>query len=937
MADKQKIGIPLKGFAEFSRKVAAEGAVLLKNDGHILPLQKGETISIFGRIQINYYRSGTGSGGAVHVAYTTNLLEGLRSKEMISVNEELASVYETWLEENPFDNGGGAWAAEPWNQKEMPLTEEVVSAAKLKSNKAIVVIGRTAGEDKDNGDAPGSYQLTKDEKEMLKIVVNYFEKVIVVLNVPGIIDLSWINDNTYKDHIQGVLYAWQGGMEGGNAIADVLAGDVTPSGKLPDTIAYSLKDYPSTNNYGGEVKNYYQEDIYVGYRYFETFCPDKVQYEFGYGLSYTEFKIEPKKAFVNNYKGRKHIEIVAVVTNTGSVYAGKEVVQVYYEAPQGKLGKPKRVLAAFGKTRTLQPGEAHALTLSFSVNEMASYDDSGITGHRSSYVLEQGAYEIYLGNSVRNIVKVNVQGKDAYYVENLEVTEQLEEAMAPTESFTRIKPGEQKADGTYEITFEEVPKQTISLKERIKNNMPESMKQTGNQGISLRNVYENKASMEEFISQLSDEELAAIVRGEGMSSPKVTPGTASAFGGVTDSLSVYGIPVACSSDGPSGIRMDSGHKATQVPIGTVLAATWNKSLVEELYVMEGMELLSNNIDTLLGPGLNIHRNPLNGRNFEYFSEDPYLSGTFATAIVRGIMRGGSNGTMKHLACNNQEKARSFVDAVVSERALREVYLKGFEIAVKEGKANSIMTSYNPINGHWAASNYDLNTTILRKEWGFQGIVMTDWWAKMNDVVGGGSANKKYTNFMIRAQNDLYMVVENNGAEINAADDNTIESLKSGSLTIGELQRNAMNICNFLMHTPAFTKGQDKKEEIKKYIARKADFQEHSSGNVMEQIYDLSYGLKLKPNVNKSDRIKVAKSGIYRIVANIQSTGNNLAQTSCNLLLNDEFVITIQTNGTDGRWVKQNLIEIELEEGIYELKVESIKEGMEIEWIELCII
>ncbi|WP_097015411.1 glycoside hydrolase family 3 protein [Anaerocolumna aminovalerica] len=931
MADKQTIGIPLKGFAEFSRKVAAEGAVLLKNDGQILPLQKGDSISIFGRTQINYYRSGTGSGGAVHVAYTTNLLDGLRSKKLISVNEELASVYETWLEENPFDNGGGAWAAEPWNQKEMPLTEKAVSTAGVKSNKAVVVIGRTAGEDKDNEDAPGSYQLTEDEKNMLNIVANYFEKVIVVLNVPGIIDLSWINDNTYKNRIQGVLYAWQGGMEGGNAIADVLAGDVTPSGKLPDTIACSLKDYPSSNNYGGEVRNYYQEDIYVGYRYFETFCPEKVQYEFGYGLSYTEFKIVPKKVLVNDNEGKKQIEIAAEVINTGNTYAGKEVVQVYFEAPQGSLGKPKRELVAFDKTKTLQPGESQTLTLSFLINDMASYDDSGITGHKSCYVLEEGAYKIYMGNSVRNTVKLNVQDKDAYYVDKLIVAEKLEEAMAPTESFTRIKPGEQKTDGTYEITFEDVPKQTISLKERIKNNMPESMKQTGNRGISLRDVYENKASMEEFIAQLSDEELAAIVRGEGMSSPKVTPGTASAFGGITDSLYAYGIPVACSSDGPSGIRMDSGHKATQVPIGTLLAATWNKSLVEELYIMEGMELLSNNIDTLLGPGLNIHRNPLNGRNFEYFSEDPYLSGVFATAIVRGIMRGGSNGTLKHFACNNQEKARSFVDAVVSERALREVYLKGFEMAVKEGKANSVMSSYNPINGHWAASNYDLNTTILRKEWGFQGIVMTDWWAKMNDVVNGGPADKKYTNFMIRAQNDLYMVIDNNGAEINAADDNTMDSLENGSLTIGELQRNAMNICNFLMQTPAFSRGQDRKEEIKKYKAS----QEMQSGYKMEQTLELSLSLTLKPNGTKAERIKVVKGGIYRIVANIRSMGTNLAQTASNLLLNDEFVITIQTNGTEGRWFKQNLIKIELEEGIYELKIESVKPGMEIEWIELC--
>ncbi len=270
-------------------------------------------------------------------------------------------------------------------------------------------------------------------------------------------------------------------------------------------------------------------------------------------------------------------------------------------------------------------------------------------------------------------------------------------------------------DGSYEITYVEVPKQKISLAERIEKNLPEQyFSKLEIKGYKLRDVYDKKVSMETFIAQLTDDQLATIVRGEGMSSPWVTPGTASAFGGVSDGLFNYGIPIACTADGPSGIRMETGLKATQLPIGTLLAATWDVKLVEELYVMEGQELLSNNIDVLLGPGLNIRRSPLNGRNFEYFSEDPFITGVFAAAQTRGIMKGGSNATLKHFACNNQEKARSYVDAVVSERAVREIYLKGFEMAVKQGGANSIMTSYNPINGHWAASNYDLNTTILTK-------------------------------------------------------------------------------------------------------------------------------------------------------------------------------------------------------------------------------
>ncbi|WP_256758385.1 glycoside hydrolase family 3 C-terminal domain-containing protein [Cohnella sp. WQ 127256] len=921
----QHLGVPLEGFAEFSRTVAAEGAVLLKNDRQVLPLRDGENVSIFGRTQVNYYRSGTGSGGSVHVAYTTNLLDGLRSKKNITVNEELAAVYEKWIEQNPFDNGGGGWAAEPWHQKEMPLTAELVSGARSQSSKAIIVIGRTAGEDQDNADAPGSYQLTAEEKAMLKQVTAYFEQTIVVLNVSNIIDMSWMNDDSYVHPIPCAIYSWQGGMEGGNAIADVLAGEVTPSGKLTDTVAYSIDDYPSTRNYGNEFKNFYQEDIYVGYRYFETFCPDKVQYEFGYGLSYTTFKLEPEEAKLTTKEGEQYIEIGVTVTNTGSTYAGKEVVQVYYEAPQGKLGQPAKALAAFGKTKVLQAGESQRLTVSFPVHTMSSYDDAGVTGHPSAYVLEAGTYRLYVGTSVKNLVEIDAQGQNGYVVEALQVVEQLQEAMAPIESFTRMQPGDRKEDGSYELIFVEVPKRSISLAERIENNLPATLTQTGDQGLKLRDVFDQKVSMEAFIAQLSDQDLAAIVRGEGMSSPLVTPGTASAFGGVSDSLFKLGIPVACTADGPSGIRMDSGQKATQVAIGTLLAATWNADLVEELYVMEGQELLSNNVDTLLGPGLNIRRSPLNGRNFEYFSEDPLISGVFAAACTRGIMKGGSNATLKHFACNNQEKHRSKVDAIVSERALREIYLKGFEIAVKQGGANSIMTSYNPINGHWAASHYDMNTTVLRGEWGFKGIVMTDWWAIMNDVVHGGAADRKYTNWMVRAQNDLYMVVPNYGAEINGWEDNTMESLENGSLTRGELQRSAMNICEFIMQAPVFSREQVIEETVEAFKA--------NPSLTAEQVQSLSDQVQVKLAAAGSTIIKVDQAGQYRIIVHIMSPEPELAQSACNVTLNDQLMTTIQTNGTEGKWIKQKLVKVELEAGLYELELNFIKPGLQIDWIE----
>lgn len=923
----EKLGIPLEGFAEFSREVAAQGAVLLKNEGHVLPIQKNEKVSVFGRVQINYYRSGTGSGGSVNVTHTTSLLEGLRSKKDIVVNEQLSQIYEQWVEQNPFDNGGGGWAAEPWHQKEMPLTDEIVARAATESEKAIVVIGRTAGEDQDNADAPGSYRLTDDEKEMLKKVCAHFDQTIVVLNVSNIIDMSWLNDDNLRD-IPTVIYAWHGGMEGGNAIADVIVGDVIPSGKLTDTIAYAIEDYPSTRNYGDEFRNFYQEDIYVGYRYFETFCPNKVQYEFGFGLSYTDFSIETEQAHVIEKEGKQWIEVSATVKNIGATYAGKEVVQVYYEAPQGKLGRPAKTLAGFAKTKELQPSQSQRVTVSFPVSSMAAYDDNGESGVAFAYVLEAGTYLFHVGNSVRNTTQVQVDGKDGFNLHQLVVVEQLEEAMAPVQEFTRMKPGARKEDGTYEIDFVPVPTRKVDLAERIKSRLPQEIEQTGNQGYTLQDVAAGKVSMEQFIAQLSDEDLAVIVRSEGMSSPLVTPGTASAFGGVSDSLSKLGIPVGCTADGPSGIRMDSGHKATQVSIGTLLAATWDVELVEALYVMEGQELLRNGIDALLGPGLNIRRSPLNGRNFEYFSEDPLVSGLFAAACTRGIMKGGANATLKHFAGNNQEKFRNKVDAVVSERALREIYLKGFEIAVKQAGANSIMTAYNPINGHWTASNYDLNTTILRGEWGFKGIVMTDWWAVMNDVVNGGPADRKLTNMMVRAQNDLYKVVTNYGAETNVWGDNTLESLENGSLTRGELQRSAINICEFLMKAPVFFRAL-KPEEVAATIKGSSALEAEQA----KQVQSISIDAKVKPNEAGTTLFTVEEAGEYRIYVQLMSADFFLAQSACNLTLNDQAVVTIQTNGTEGSWIKQKLIKVHLDTGLYEMKLDFIKPGLQLDYIE----
>ena len=923
---ERKLGVPLPELASYCKVAATEGIVLLKNEEQVLPLKNGERISIFGRCQIEYYRSGTGSGGAVNVPYVKNILDELRKSDVVEVNETLAKLYEEWLIQHPFDNGGGGWACEPWFQEEMPITNEIAEAASKVSDTALFVIGRTAGEDKDNFALPGSYYLTEEELQNLKTVAAHFRNVVVLLNVSNLIDMNWLDLPEVRDVVKGVLYIWQGGMEGGAAVCNVLSGKVSPSGKLAGTIAYNLEDYPAYHNFGDKAANVYQEDIYVGYRYFETFCPGKVRYEFGYGLSYTNFDIQPTLAEVKGIGVEAELHLDVCVKNTGNC-AGKEVVQIYIGAPQGALGKPAKVLVDFKKTTELLSGEEETLQFAIPVKNFASYDDSGVTGHKSCYVLEAGVYQVYVGGSVKQAEQVELGDKAGYEIPELIVVEALQEVMAPKKSFLRMKPGAVKADGTYELIYEATPVTTVDMEKRILANLPEELAQTGDKGIKLIDVAEGRASLEAFVAQLSLKELATIVRGEGMSSPKVTPGTASAFGGVGDNLYAYGIPVACCADGPSGIRMESGLLATQLPIGTLLACSFNIPMMEDLYVLEGQELLSNEIDTLLGPGLNLHRHPLNGRNFEYFSEDPLVTGRFAAAASSGIEKGGSHATIKHFAGNNQETARFDVDTVASERALRELYLKGFEIAVKEGGACSIMTSYNPINGHWSASNYDLNTTVLRKEWGYQGMVMTDWWAKMNDCVHAGEAQKNYLSYMVRAQNDVYMVINNNGAEINSNHDDTENAVAEGHLTIAELQRCAMNILRFILASPVMKRPLKPLNPVLEFESKKIPDEK------AEKIYVLSESPEVSIGEKKQVEMQVIESGIYNVIIKMMSPMTNLSQSSTNAFLNEERFTTIQTCGTDGRWITEKMMRVSLQEGYYTLKLEVAKPGIEIEYLK----
>lgn len=879
--------IDWKKYADIARTAGAEGAVLLKNDSNALPLQEGTKLAVFGRIQFHYYKSGTGSGGMINTRYVVGILEALK-EEKLEINSELEQLYRTWLEKHPFDSGNG-WAQEPWGQQEMPLDREDVEKAAAESEAAVVIIGRTAGEDRDAKNERGSYSLSVEEENMLEKVCAVFDRVIVALNTGNIIDMKWVE----KYHPQAVLYVWQGGMEGGHAVADVLMGRVNPCGKLADTIALSIEDYPSASNFGGADGNRYAEDIYVGYRYFETFdfAKKKVIYPFGFGLSYTTFALYDEME-IKEDGCLFHVK----VKNTGSA-AGKEVVQIYVNAPQGKLGKPERVLAAFAKTKCLEPEEEQELTLEIKRQALASYDDSGVTGHKSCYVLEAGEYRFYVGTDVRSACL-----SGCMQVEDTEVTKQCREALAPVEEFERMRPV-QTQDEAFSVAWEKVPIRTYRMAQRYAEEKKSEIPYTGDMGYHLSDVYDHTVTMEKFVGQLDDKDLCCIVRGEGMCSPKVTPGTAAAFGGVTESLAHYGIPCGCCADGPSGIRMDCGTYAFALPNGTCLACSFNEELVERLYEMEGAELRKNHIDILLGPGMNIHRHPLNGRNFEYFSEDPLLTGKMAAAQIKGMRKYQVTGALKHFAANNQEYSRKKYNSVVSERALREIYLKGFEIAVKEGNAYAVMSTYGGINGLWTAGNYDLLTTILRDEWGFEGLVMTDWWADINEE--GELPSIKNVAAMVRSQNDVYMVTQDSLK--NSNQDNLEEAFMNGTLTRADLQRCAVNILKVLMRSPVMDRSLDRisKEEREAWEAMKED------GDVDSDIkwYPLGDRLEMDGKIIDTGKGKTfvcgfttESRGCYKIIMKVKVDASDIAQVPVSIFTNGTLRKTVTLNGTGGKYV-----------------------------------
>lgn len=899
-------------YLETSARAVSGGIVMLKNDG-ALPLKQGGTAAVFGRIQLHYYKSGTGSGGMVNVSKVIGITDGLLDAGY-KLDEQLLNAYREWDEQNPFDYGEG-WGGEPWSQKEMPLTDELVGGAASRADAAIVIIGRTAGEEMDNKLEKGAFLLSDLEEDMLRRVTSAFDKTVVLLNTGGLIDMSFMD----RYPVSAVMYVWQGGMVGGAGTAAVLTGEVSPSGKLPDTIAYEISDYPSDKFFGSGDMDCYGEDIYVGYRYFETFAKDRVRFPFGFGMSYTSFDITASDFKLDGDKVTGSVN----VKNTGST-PGREVVQIYCSAPQGKLGKPARVLCGFDKTRTLQPGESQTLSFEIPLESVASYDDSGVTGHKSAWILEQGGYVFYAGADVRS-------ASEAYSLTLPEtVVRQCKSALGPLTAFKRMVNSSGKPE------FEDVPL-TGEAFPHDHAKLPAEIPQTGDRGIRLADVVNGKNTLEEFTAQLTDYDLSCIIRGEGMGSPKVTAGTAAAFGGVSDTLTALGIPCACCDDGPSGMRLDCGTKAFSLPNGTLLASTFDRPLMTELFTFMGLEMHTNQVDCLLGPGMNIHRHPLNGRNFEYFSEDPYLTGEMASAELAGLHSTGAEGTIKHFCGNNRETRRHFLDSVISERALREIYLRGFENAVKKGGAKSVMTTYGQVNGVWTAGNYGLVTGILRDDWGFDGFTMTDWWANINRR--GKAPDKSDFAAMAMAQNDVYMVT----ADGAACNDNTLDSLKSGELTRGELQRNAMNILRFLTTTHAMKRvmGCDDETEI---INRPADAGDVDSTDI--EFHDIDEDLTLDLTGITTEKgssyafgLNVSKPGVYKVTLTASSTLSELAQTSVSIFALGSPCGMFTFNGTGGAPVSQtkdvkclsNFMPIRLYFGGSGLKTQSIRFELKERW------
>ncbi|MBR2338039.1 MAG: glycoside hydrolase family 3 C-terminal domain-containing protein [Clostridia bacterium] len=757
-----------KEMQEVALRAAQEGAVLLKNEGAALPLKSTDTVAIFGASQLynhdkksQSYLPGGAGAGAVWGNIKVSPLDKLRDKASGGKFKLYAPISEKY-EKNP--SGYRPTDADLKAAKQAGVTKAVFIVSRLEGEGGIeeVVLGGTEKKP-DSKIAPGEWYLSTKEIQLLQKLDSTFDQVIVVYNTGNLMDTDFVKKGIDgKQVVDAALAAWYGGHMGPQALADLLVGDVNPSGKLVQTAA-PIENYPTTANFGKAEYTHYEEDIFVGYRYFETFDTkyEKVNYEFGHGLSYTTFSISNVKYSSN----KTHITVQATVKNTGSV-AGKEVVQVYFSAPQmgtgsAKLGKPGKELAGFAKTKTLHPGASQTVTVTFPIADMASYDDTGVTGKRSAWVMEAGNYDIYVGNSVKNVSKAGT-----YKVSSLTVTEQLTQQMTPSDLSKRLL-----ANGKYETLPTGTPYALYT------NPGTETQQTTPAAKITYADVKAGKKTVKDLVSQMTIEELASFAA----STEKPGSSSNAGVGGSNEVSTKYGIPVAANLDGPAG----SNTYMWAFPSATCIASTWNLDVAADVGTVGGKYDDERVAEPFMwqAVGVNIHRNPLAGRNFEYYSEDPLMTGLMAATVTLRAQEQGVGVIMKHLAVNNQETERGNNDSRVSERALREIYLKGFEITVKEANPASIMTSYNRINGVNSWQRTDLLVNVVRDEWKWDGLFMSDW----DDV-------SNHTADMVLARHNMKM-----GANAAARQyDDVITAYRNGTFKRSVLEENAIYVINSLL-------------------------------------------------------------------------------------------------------------------------------------------
>ena len=813
---------------EIARRAASEGFVLLKNDGHLLPLAAKGKIGLYGAGAVKTIKGGTGSGD-VNERDCVSICQGLKAAGYEVTSDAWLSSYETiyadarqaWKEEvlrklKQYDgNFFQAYSTTPFV---VPcgdsLDEEAAKADG--ADVAVFVLSRIAGENADRHDTEGDYFITKEEKSLLAQISASYDSVVLVINTGGLIDLAFTEEFT---NIKSIVQFMQAGQEGGSAFADIMSGAVNPSGKMTDSWAYTYLDYPNARTFshknGNTDTEKYEEGIFVGYRYFDTFDVP-VRYGFGFGLSYTEFSVVGTGVSASGLgTDQPKISVTASVKNTGNTYAGKEVAEVYVSCPQNGMPKEYRRLAGFAKTRLLSPGENQDLTITFPLYQLASYHED-----RSAWILEAGTYGIWVGNSLESASLSATISLDADVV-----MVQCESICERKEDLKELIPDAGK--------MKEKEAAWKSLAESLK--LPD-LSVCADQIVTETVVYpehsgvtEGKAG--EIVSTLSEEQLIALATGDpgkgqenALGSAGLTVPGAAAETSSAAIESPWNVASMVLADGPAGLRLHKTYQVvdgkinkgsflqafeggffadpeepegttyyqycTALPVGTLLAQTWDVNLLKEAGEMIGREMELFNVTLWLAPGMNIHRNPLCGRNFEYYSEDPLLSGMMASAITLGVQKvPGCGTTIKHFACNNQEDNRMGSDSVLSERALREIYLKGFEIAVKNSQPMSIMTSYNQINGVHAANSYDICTKAARDEWGFAGAIMTDWTTTTASTAGVCTAAG-----CMRAGNDMVM------PGVKEDHDNIRRELKEGTLEISALQRCICNTVNLVLQS-----------------------------------------------------------------------------------------------------------------------------------------